>query len=52
MATEKRLKNKKLTIRLTEEMKADWDAYLEANNLRGQEIIEEYIATLLYGEKE
>lgn len=52
MATEQRLKNKKLTIRLTEEMKADWDAYLESNNLKGQEVIEEYIVKLLYGDKE
>ena len=52
MAIEKRLKNKKLTVRLTEEMKADWDAYLESNNLKGQEVIEEYIATLLYGDND
>lgn len=52
MATEQRLKNKKLTIRLTEEMKADWDAYLALNNLKGQDVIEEYIVKLLYGDKE
>lgn len=44
----KRTKNKLINFRVTEQKKAEWEAYLALNDLKSQEVLEAYVDKLLY----
>lgn len=42
-----RTKNKKITVRLDDDTKIEWEHYLNSQGLKGQRILEDYIKKLI-----